>query len=264
MKTLCYIVIFTICCVGNPRIRAGEIGADAADESSFSITAKPQEAAVPTAPNDFLTTTAIADASSAVTRQDSTEGDVPEDGENEEDTLVLQDLRPAVKLPHTWVFYTVWALVGLLLLFLLEMVRRACRPKPIPIIVLTPYEQAIQDLKAAQGLMYHKDIKPFIIAITDAVRVYFSRGFSLPAPECTTEELLGQLREVKKLPQEVKEEMADFLQQCDLAKFTKQKVEDVAADRLYSQAKHIVKVADQALQPTEEPTVGGADAKLRV
>lgn len=265
MKSLCYIVIFTICCVGNPWIRADEVEPDAVDASAPPMAAELREVGDSTT-SDAAPATAAVDASPDLSQQNLT-GETSEDGAKAaeaEEALELQDLRPAVKLPHTWVFYTVWALVGLLLLILLEMVRRACRPKPIPIIVLSPYEQAIQDLKIAQGLMYRKDIKPFVIAITDAVRVYFSRGFSLPAPECTTEELLEQLQAVKELPQEIKEEMADFLRQCDLAKFTQQKAEDVAADRLYSQAKHIVEVADRALQPPEEPTTGGADAKLRV
>ena len=64
-------------------------------------------------------------------------------------------------------------------------------------------------------------IKEFYERISDILRYYIEHHFSLRAPERTTEEFLYELANTNVLPESDKENLAQFLQHCDLVKFAR-------------------------------------------
>ena len=116
-----------------------------------------------------------------------------------------------------------WFLVsGVLILFIIvaSIVLYKFRKKPLP--VKLPHETALEDLEAARAnFLRNSDIKEYYAGISDCVRRYIERSFKLKAPEMTTEEFLGSLRESTVLSLDQKDLLKDFLNACDLVKFAK-------------------------------------------
>jgi hypothetical protein len=84
------------------------------------------------------------------------------------------------------------------------------------------HEIAIDELEAARGLLARTgDVKGYYVGISDSVRRYIERVFSLKAPEMTTEEFLNSLKDSMVLTSDHKAIMEEFLNACDLVKFAK-------------------------------------------
>ncbi len=85
---------------------------------------------------------------------------------------------------------------------------------------LTPEQMAIKDL---QNLKVEKNITDelFFVRLSDILRLYIEKRFSLPATEKTSEEFILQLREGNQLISEHRAALEDFLQVADLVKFAK-------------------------------------------
>lgn len=162
----------------------------------------------------------------------------------------IYDIRPAVNLPvDTWQIIALVGLIciGVLALFYMLKKRRKNK-KHISVIPLNPYSKALQQLETALQLIQRPDQRPFANGITDAVREYLAAVFGLPAPECTTEEVLEQLPNVALLTEEIRQNITHLLQQCDLAKFTKLQFDQPERLKLYHQAKEFVRSADKLIQ----------------
>lgn len=162
----------------------------------------------------------------------------------------IRDIRPAVDLPvETWQIVTLASIVLIFLLILLYLLRKHRKNKQaISIIPVDPYHKALQELESALQLIQRLDQRPFATGITDAVRSYLAAVFSLPAPECTTEEVLEQLPNVALLTEEIRQNITLLLQQCDLAKFTKLQFDQPDRLKLYNQAKEFIQGADKLIQ----------------
>ena len=94
------------------------------------------------------------------------------------------------------------------------------RKRPAP--VKLPHETALEELEAARGnFLKNSDVKEYYALISDCVRRYIERSFKLKAPEMTTEEFLGSLREATVLSPDQKDLLREFLNACDLVKFAK-------------------------------------------
>ena len=162
----------------------------------------------------------------------------------------IRDIRPAVDLPvETWQIIAITCGILVLLLILIFILkRRHGQHSGISIIPHDPYHKALQELEAALLLIQRLDQRPFATGLTDAVRGYLAAVFGLPAPECTTEEVLEQLPSVTLLTEEIRENITHLLQQCDLAKFTKLQFEQPDRLKLYHQAKEFIQSADKLIQ----------------
>ena len=161
----------------------------------------------------------------------------------------IRDIRPAVDLPvATWQIVALASIVLAILLILLYLLRKHHKNKQaIFIIPVDPYHKALQELESALQLIQRLDQRPFATGITDAVRGYLAAVFSLPAPECTTEEVLEQLPNVALLTEEIRQNITHLLQQCDLAKFTKLQFDQPERLKLYQQAKEFIQGADKLI-----------------
>ena len=170
--------------------------------------------------------------------------------EAEEPLEDIRDIRPAVDLPvETWQIVAISSIILILLVILLYFLRKHHKNKQaISIIPIDPYHKALQELESALQLIQRLDQRPFATGITDAVRGYLAAVFDLPAPECTTEEVLEQLPNVALLTEEIRQNITHLLQQCDLAKFTKLQFDQPDRLKLYSQAKEFIQGADKLIQ----------------
>ena len=137
------------------------------------------------------------------------------------DTNGLRDIRPPLDIPSgwEWLWWTLGALVLLaavvgLLLWLKR--RRDHRPPPPPV---PAHVRALERLREALGLIEQPE--PFVVAVSNTLRLYLEERFEFRAPERTTEEFLYELHTNPLLLPRQKQSLSDFLERCDLVKFAR-------------------------------------------
>lgn len=82
------------------------------------------------------------------------------------------------------------------------------------------FEIALQRLEAARALMHPSSVKEYSIAISDVVRQYIELAMQVTATHRTTEEFLHDLLNSSNASLVAHRNLlADFLSQCDMAKF---------------------------------------------
>ena len=171
-----------------------------------------------------------------------------EEEESDESLGDIMDLRPAVPLKWPWyipllLILLVFALILLSLWMILRWEKKTkAKAKTPPLDPYTEVTRALQNLQMT-------DPKPFVFPMDAAVRLYLSRIFSLPAPESTTQELLYHLTICTKIPADLQITITNFLQQCDLVKFTQLPFEKSFLIPLHQQAQAIVEAAHALTQP---------------
>lgn len=191
------------------------------------------------------------DTSTSVASATSYDASLPENLSEKETPLEdIREIRPAVSLPtETWKVVTLSSLILVFLLLLLYFFKKHRSHKQnISVVPIDPYHKALQQLETSLQLIQSPDQRPFATGITDAVREYLAAVFHLPAPECTTEEVLEQLPNVALLTEETRQTITHLLQQCDLAKFTKLQFDQPERLKLYHQAKEFIQSADKLIQ----------------
>ena len=192
-----------------------------------------------------------ADDSTADIISPTDENSIPKEASEDEAPLKdIRDIRPAVDLPmETWQIIAITCgILALLFILIFTIKKRHGQHPGISIVPPDPYHKALQELEAALQLIQRLDQRPFATGLTDAVRGYLAAVFGLPAPECTTEEVLEQLPSVTLLTEEIRENITHLLQQCDLAKFTKLQFEQSDRLNLYHQAKEFILSTDKLIQ----------------
>jgi hypothetical protein len=123
------------------------------------------------------------------------------------------------------------------------------------LVPLDPYAQALGDIENARKYIQEKSPKIFVNLLTDAVRQYLSLVFHLPAPECTTEEVLERIREIPYFDSNLQMCIENFLKQCDIAKFTQRPLEHESRNALYTEAKQIVNYAGKLHQNQQQSSI---------
>ena len=197
--------------------------------------------------------------------QDTSSPDTNVQKGKEETPETICDLRPAVPLAHSYgfyiaVFFGIFIVILLLIIFLKHFLRSK-KPVSIPI---SPYAKALLDLEKTIQWIQGEDQKVFLFALTDAVRIYLSAIFLLPAPESTTEELLEKLPICEPMNDELRANITTFLQQCDLGKFTQTYFDYPVRVKLYQTAKDIIQTADKLIQKAESITSETNDTNVRI
>lgn len=82
------------------------------------------------------------------------------------------------------------------------------------------FEIALQRLDAARALMHPSSVKEYSVAISDVVRQYIEAGMQITATHRTTEEFLHDLLSSSNSALAAHRGLlAEFLSQCDMAKF---------------------------------------------
>ena len=171
----------------------------------------------------------------------------------------LRDIKGPMVIPTGWEW--LWWMLGIMVLgallaglvvYLLTRRRLVAAPPLIP-----PHLRAKERLDDALTLISQP--KPFVIAVSDALRSYLEERFGFRAPERTTEEFLHELQSTKLLLLDQKESLGEFLQQCDFVKFAKYEPGETELRHLHDAA--IQLVTETEPQPETEATDKSADAQ---
>ena len=136
----------------------------------------------------------------------------------------LHDIADVENLPPP-PFPWLWVLVGVCALSLIIFwicFKRKRHIQESPIIVKSPKEQALERLNILlqSGWIDDLQVKKFTYEVNIILRRYLEEEFQLHAPEQTTEEffLSNQLESI--LTPEQSTRLKDFLQYCDVIKYT--------------------------------------------
>jgi len=109
------------------------------------------------------------------------------------------------------------------------------------IVQKLPHEVALTALdEGLRALSKTGDVKEYYSGISDTIRRYIERIFSVRAPEMTTEEFLASLGDSTALSSHHKELLKLFLQACDLVKFAKYAPSSAEIDSVYAAAKMFI------------------------
>lgn len=183
------------------------------------------------------------------------------EAEEPQDLGDILDLRPPAKLkvsPVPWIVALLVVLSAVGLWFLLKRKRKGGKKSKKIEKPIDPYEAVLQALKEASQKLDVANPKPFAFFLTDAVRLYLSRVFRLPAPECTTQELLQQLPWCTELTDDLRTNITQFLQRCDLVKFTTMPFDEPFLLQLHQQAEQIVAASRELTKPKPAPVAPAA------
>lgn len=128
-----------------------------------------------------------------------------------------------VKNDLTWWWIGGGAAVVILAAAALLYANRPKRKTVVRHIYRPAHEIAYEMLKAIAGqkLVEQGRVKEFYEKLSGCLRRYIENRFQLRAPEQTTEEFLEQLKYSDDLALEHKQQLAKFLEHCDLVKFAR-------------------------------------------
>ena len=129
----------------------------------------------------------------------------------------IRDIRGPKYLMPDWVLPSLIAGAVLLGLIVYGLWRWRRRQR---ILVLLPYELALQRLDEIRSLMRPAHAREFSIAISDVIRSYIEQRFRVTATRQTTEEFLRDLLQSPDASLAQHQGLlGEFLHQCDFVKF---------------------------------------------
>jgi hypothetical protein len=152
--------------------------------------------------------------------------------------------------------------VGAILAWLVARWLRRPRPVPPPPPPRPPWEIAFEKLDEVRhaGLLDTQRFGEYFDRVGDAVREYFGGRYGFDGLECTTDEMLAELRR-SALAGVSLEEISIFLQQCDLVKFARMTPSPEDCTHALSDAELIVrKTMVPAVREFPAPTAPGSSA----
>ena len=174
----------------------------------------------------------------------------------------IRGLKDVVDIPtgQEWVWWllvtaTALAVAGVVAWFVRRRLARRSEelaPPPPP-----PHVVAWERLQRALGLIH--EAERFCVEVSHIIRVYLEERFNLHAPDRTTEEFLFELQTSKRLANEHKQLLADFLGECDMVKFAKAEPPEQELRNLHEAASRLVGETQPSLR---EETVGEEEAPV--
>jgi hypothetical protein len=125
-------------------------------------------------------------------------------------------------LKRAVIYGSIGIAAGAVLAWLVARWLRRPKPVPPPPPPRPPWEVAFEKLDEVRhaGLLATHRYSEYYDRVGDAVRQYFGSRYGFDGLECTTDEMLSELRR-SALAGVSLEEIAIFLQQCDLVKFAR-------------------------------------------
>lgn len=143
--------------------------------------------------------------------------------EGDFDPTTFRDIKGPLALSEPaapqrlWIIGIAAVVVGLLVWVLWRRRRRQQQPA----IVIPAHEWALARLRElkGRGLIEQGQVHEFYFELSDIVRQYIERRFSLRAPERTTEEFLEDMKRDPTLSAQHKQVLREFLEAADMVKF---------------------------------------------
>jgi hypothetical protein len=159
----------------------------------------------------------------------------------------IKDVKAPVSIPLDWRWVAFWIICGVFLIWggiwLYKWYKRkkagiTVLPKKI---ILPPHVEALNALKDLEKkqLWQKGMVKEYHSEITEIIRTYFEKRFSLPALELTSAEVNFQLKQ-RTEAESIINITNDFLNNADLVKFAKFKPENSVNEEMMKQALEIV------------------------
>jgi len=163
-------------------------------------------------------------------------------------TKEAKDIKEPIVIPFNWLELLLWiiaiAVVVTLLYFIYKkFIKRKDQGEEVIEIQRPPYEIALNSLDdlEAKKLWQSGKVKEYHTEITEIIRTYFEKRFSLPALELTSDETL-ELLKTKNDSSEIIPLTKDFLQNADMVKFAKFVPLNEVNETMIKQARQIVTV----------------------
>lgn len=163
-------------------------------------------------------------------------------------TKEARDIKEPITIPFNWLELSLWIVaialvVGVFYLIYKKYFKRKDVEEEEIEIQKPPYEIALNSLDdlEAKKLWQSGKVKEYHTEITEIIRTYFEKRFSLPALELTTDETL-ELLKTKNETSEIIPITKDFLQNADMVKFAKFVPLNKINEAMIKQARQIVTV----------------------
>jgi hypothetical protein len=165
----------------------------------------------------------------------------------------IRDIRGPKGMLPAWLIPALLAGVALLLIggyAFWRWRRRRTRPR-----ILLPFEVALQRLEEIRRLLDPASAREFSIAVSDIVRQYIEVQFMITATHRTTEEFLRDLLESSNASLAAHRSLlAEFLNQCDLAKFAGVSLSRLILESLHASARSFVTESSKPPPPPAAAT----------
>lgn len=155
-----------------------------------------------------------------------------------------RDVKAPVPYPFVFALPAwAWALIAA---FVGGLIWLALRRRPVAVAVAPPPPppdvEAFQRIDGllTENLIRAGQVKEFCDRISDILRHYLGRRFGLASMGDTSYELLESLERQTPMPQEDRNQLASFLESCDLAKFAKAQPDEQQMMGLVESARGLV------------------------
>lgn len=161
----------------------------------------------------------------------------------------IRDIGPPIVIPsgYEWLWWVLgaFAVIGVLVALLVYFLTRRKQIATPPVI--PPHIRAKQQLQSALTLIAQP--KPFVIVVSDTLRLYLEERFNFRAPERTTEEFLNDLQRTDRLTRDQKDSLGQFLTNCDLVKFARYEPGEAELRDLHASAVRLVEETEPIATP---------------
>lgn len=149
----------------------------------------------------------------------------------------LRDIAPPVDVfPYPpWMVAVAALLAALVLGAILYAIVRHLRNRPPP-LPPSPQSIALRELRALQQRVKHSTPYDFSIAVSDVLRRYVSAEYRVHAVEQTSPEFLAAIANSVKFSEHERQQLAEFLERCDLIKFARIDADSGDSERLIESA----------------------------
>lgn len=130
----------------------------------------------------------------------------------------IRDIHGPILLsvPHAWWPYAISLAALLAMVAIVVVALRRMRKRAVPADIA-----ALTALEATRPLIERADAEGFSTTVSATVRNYVEQAFEVRAPRLTTEELLADLMTDHSKVAAHRDELARFLEYCDLAKYAR-------------------------------------------
>ena len=172
-------------------------------------------------------------------------------------TKEAKDIKEPILIPFNWLELLLWiagiaAVVAGLYFIYKKFIKRRERDVQEVEIQIPSYEIALNALATLEvkKLWQSGKVKEYHTEITEIIRAYFEKRFSLPALELTTEETV-ELLKTKSESSEIIPLTKEFLQNADMVKFAKFIPLNEINQTMLKQARQIVTVTIPVAKPEQ-------------
>lgn len=179
-------------------------------------------------------------------------------------TKAFYDIKQPLAVDYNWWDWVkdhwIWVVSGLVLILIVIYVTwyisRRYEKNPVfqsVKVILTIDQIAINKLNElqAKNLWQNGDVKTFYIELTDILREYLEKRYTIQALEQTTEEIFASLKP-KQVPAEAGRKLKDILVLADLVKFAKEKPVGPENEQSMSNAIDFVHQTKEQIKPVEK------------